>query len=89
MDVFKLFFKSRGGEPTLPISTDYHYPVAKIEANNFETLGKEATDKIQELGMNMGEFSIDVINHGQDYTNANGSGRKSQKDIFTNHTGEY
>lgn len=83
---FKLFYKSQGGQPTLSVDAEYNYPVADIEANNFEDLGKMATETINKMGINMGEFGIDVLNRGQDYPANQTNGTGKIKDTFTNHT---
>ncbi len=88
-DVFKLYFKSGGGQPTLPASAEYNYPVGEIEASNFEELGNKATQVINKLGIGLGEFGVDLFNVGKDYNNANGTGKRQDQELFTNHTGEY
>ena len=82
-NIFKLFYKSKGGIATWG-NPQYHYPVASIEADNFEELGKKATDIIDDLGIGIGEFSVDILNNGQDYINANGTGRTSQQKYSSN-----
>lgn len=82
-NIFKLFYKSKGGVATWG-NPQYHYPVASIEADNFEELGKKATKIIDDMGIGMGEFSVDLFNVGKEYENANGTGRTSQQKYSTN-----
>lgn len=86
-NVYKLFFKSSGGKPTLPFTTQYNYPVASIEASNFEELGKGATDIVEDLGLPLDDFGVDLKNEGKQYENAITTGKA--KKYITNNTGEY
>lgn len=86
-DVYKLFYKSCGGESTSNIPVDYHTIVGEIEADNLEELGKIATDIIEGLGLPLDNFSIDIINEQKQYGNATATGGEAEK-YFTNHTGK-
>lgn len=86
---FKLFYKSNGGQSTTNTKSEYNYPVAELHVDNFEDLGREATEIIHGLGIGMGDFGIDVLHHGQDYDKNVTNGTGKQQDSFTNHTGEY
>lgn len=86
-DVYKLYYKSNGGNATNNVSVDYHATVAEIEADNFEELGKVATDIIKDMGMHLDDFGVDIFNNSKKYENAIATSKA--KKFFTNNTGKY
>ena len=86
-NVFKLYYKSSGGKSTSNIPVDYHATVAEIQADNFEELGKVATDIIKDMGMHLDDFGVDIFNNSKKYENAIAT--NEAKKFFTNNTGKY
>ena len=86
-DVYKLYYKSSGGNATNNVPVDYHATVAEIEADNFEELGKIATDIIEDLGLPLDDFGVNVDSNNKEYENAIATNRAEK--FFTNHTGKY
>jgi len=84
--MYTLFFKSKGGDSTTGQDTEYHAEVATIEANNFVELGTQADKIISNLGQNVDDFAIDVLNRGSEYENANGTGKEIMKNYNSNST---
>jgi hypothetical protein len=67
LNVFKLFYKSRGGESTSFDKPDYHYPLGEIESDNIQEVVEITNMFSKESGISIDEMSLDLKNRSCEY----------------------
>ncbi len=67
--IFNLFFKSEGNKSTLGTSTNYFNTISEINVENMEDLRKIATEIVDETGLPINNFDVDIKNAGVPYDN--------------------